>query len=183
MHLRLGKKKIIHDHFIFSRHPERYPQQHNHRECGLFSLKAVIESYYPETCHDACHYTNGRFHKMIGATRPRTIAKVLQKYNIHAEEGHLKEKKMETQINFLKKHVEEGPVILVIAHSYNKENRFNILKTLLLQHYISIRGFDDEKEVFYCYDSHTDLRENDLPVGNIAINYYDLVSYRELAGR
>ena len=32
------------DKFVLPEHPQKYSQQHNKRYCGLFTLKAVVES-------------------------------------------------------------------------------------------------------------------------------------------
>jgi hypothetical protein len=89
---------------------------------------------------------------------------------------------MLSKIDFLKKHIEDGPIIIIIAHAYTKRNIFNLFKAVFQRHYLSIRGYDEEQEVFYCYDSHTPLKENDLLVGNIKLHYQDLITYRDFAG-
>jgi len=89
---------------------------------------------------------------------------------------------MPGKIDFLKNHLKKWPVIILISHAYTKRNTFNIRKSLIAQHYISIRWYNEEEEIFYCYDSHTELKENDLPIGNIKLHYQDLITYRNFAG-
>ena len=88
---------------------------------------------------------------------------------------------MQTQIDFFKRHLEDGPIIIIVSHAYTRGDMFSIKRSILDQHYISIRWYDDEKETFYCYDSHTTMRENDLPVGNLKLHYEDLITYRDFA--
>jgi hypothetical protein len=71
---------------------------------------------------------------------------------------------------------------VLVSHAYTKRYKFNIIRAILAQHYLSLRWYDDKKEVFYCYDAHTDIREKGLPVGNIEMNYRDLLRYRNRAG-
>jgi hypothetical protein len=172
---------VIHHHFIYKKHPERYPQQHNFTDCGLFSVKAVIESYFSNIHQIAKKYALSKRQRIIGISIPRQLANICKRYSLDTEYNACKYSSMTELVNFLKNHIQKGPVIILISHAYNKENRYNIIRSFIFQHYISIRGYDDEKEVFYCYDSHTDLRENILPIGNIELPYCDLVSYRKLA--
>ena len=171
----------IHNHFIYKQHPERYPQQHDHTECWLFTIKAVIESYYPELNKDPIEYTSSRFHRFIKLSTPRELSKALKKYNISYVRGKYHKKDMAPKIEFLKRHIVDGPVVILTAHAYNKRTMFSPLRAIFAQHYLSIRWYDDELEVFYCYDSHTPLREDNLPVGNIKLNYRDLITYRDFA--
>lgn len=175
--------KIHHDHFIYKQHPERYPQQHDIRQCWLFTIKAVIESYHPELNQRPVAYTISRFHRLIKFSTPKQLSKTLTKYNIPNMYGVYHRKNMLSKIDFLKKHIEDWPVIILIASTYNEKNMFNLWKVISDLHYLSIRWYDDEQEVFYCYDSHTARRENDLPVGNIRLHYQDLITYRDFAGR
>lgn len=172
----------IHHHFIYKQHPERYPQQHDHTECWLFTIKAVIESYYTELNQKPIQYASSRIHKLIKFSTPKELSKTLEKYNISHKRWIYHRKEMLSKIDFIKKHVEDGPVIVLTAHAYNKKNMFNLARAIFAQHYLSIRWYDDEKEIFYCYDSHTPLREHNLPVGNIKLSYRDLITYRDFAG-
>jgi hypothetical protein len=171
----------IHNHFIYKKHPERYPQQHDERACWLFTIKAVIESYYPELNQNPLQYATSRLHRLVRISTPGLLSKTLRKYNISHVKGKYHKKSMLPQIDFFKRHLEDGPIVIVISHAYTKGNMFSIKRYILDQHYISIRGYDDEKEIFYCYDSHTTMRENDLPVGNLKLHYEDLVTYRDIA--
>lgn len=171
----------IHHHFIYKQHPERYPQQHEERTCWLFTIKAIIESYYPELNQKPLQYASSRLQRLIKFSTPRQLSKTLEKYKIHHITGKLHKKDTLSQIYFLKKHIEDWPVVLVIAHAYTKGNMFSVKRALFDRHYLSIWWYDDEKEVFYCYDSHTTLRENNLPVGNVKLHYEDLIIYRDLA--
>ncbi|MCX6825283.1 MAG: C39 family peptidase [candidate division SR1 bacterium] len=176
------KKQIIHDHFIYKQHPKKYPQQCDLTGCGFFTIKAVIESYHPELNKKPVEYSGSRLQRVLGLSTPKQLSKILNSYDIPNTIQKYHKKSMLSKIDFLKKHIENGPVIVLIAHAYTKKNMFNLFKAIFYQHYLSIRGYDDEKEVFYCYDSHTEIRENNLPVGNIQLHYQDLITYRDFAG-
>jgi hypothetical protein len=113
---------------------------------------------------------------------PRQLSRTLEQYKIPHISGKYRRKDMPSKIDFLKKHIEDGPVIILISHAYTKKNMFCLWKMIFFQHYLSIRWYDDVQEVFYCYDSHTWRRENDLPAGNVKLHYQDIITYRDFAG-
>ena len=77
------------------------------------------------------------------------------------------------------------PVILRIGNGYTKNGGFNILKALILGHWISIWGFSDSKKVFYIYDSAAPAAQlkNDIPIGNVIRPYEDVLRDWKLGGR
>jgi len=168
------------DKFVLPEHPQIYWKQHRPWYCGLFTLKAVVESF--KNVHNSVKkYTDWFLRKIIWFMWTHGLVKILKKYWINANRGFCKLKSMVQKIDFLKNHLHNWPMIVIIAHGYNKKTNFNILQSIFKQHIISIWWYDDEKKIFYCYDSHTDRVEKDLPVWNIEIDYEDLVSYWWLA--
>ncbi len=175
-------KKMTKKIFILDKKPKKYEQQRNFRECWLFNIKAVVESFYPKTKNkEAKEYASSKIHRIIRFSLPKQLCKTLKKYNIPYTYDKCEKKEMIEKINFLKKQIKKWPIIILISHAYTKNTSFNILKAIIKQHYISIRWYNDIKEVFYCYDSHTELIESDLPIGNIKIHYQDLITYRSFA--
>ena len=69
------------------------------------------------------------------------------------------------KINLLKQKISHTPVILLISHAYTKKSKFKLINAILFQHYISIWGYNDDKKVFYVYDSGTKgtLIKKDIP--------------------
>ena len=168
--------------FIYKKKSKEYAQQKNYRECWLITVKAIIETFNSQYNKKPIQYASSRIHKIIKFSLPKQLSKILQKHNILCIYGKYKEKNIEKKIEFLKNHVKNWPIIILISHAYTKKSIFNIRRFIIKQHYISIRWYDDKKEIFYCYDSHTNLRENNLPIGNIKLPYKNLVFYRNIAG-
>jgi hypothetical protein len=53
--------------------------------CALYSLKALIEGIYPEMTQKASAYASDILSKISGFMLPRSVIKVLKKYNISHE--------------------------------------------------------------------------------------------------
>jgi hypothetical protein len=81
--------------------------------------------------------------------------------------------------------IHQWPIILLISHAYSSTRNFSFRRAFTLQHYISLRWYDDEKRIFYVYDSNTEKENHGaiLPVGNIVLDYDRLLRYRRLGGR
>lgn len=178
----MKKKLIPEERYIYKKKSKKYIQQQNTRECWLITVKAIIETFNTQYNKKASEYASSKIHKIIKFSLPKQLSKILKKHNILHIYGKCKEKDVEKKIEFLKYNVKNWPVIILISHAYTKQNIFNIRKAIIKQHYISVRWYNTQKEVFYCYDSHTELRESNLPIGNIQLPYQNLISYRNFAG-
>ncbi len=170
------------DIFILPKHPKHYPQQRDYKSCGLFSIKAIIETKHSDMNHVSWYYASSRFHEKIRISLWSHLMKSLRKHTIKANFWICTQESTEQAINFLKNKIKEWPVLITIAHSYDKKTQFSLRRTVFFWHHMTVWGYDDTKRVFYCYDSHTDVKMEWLPVGNIALDYDKLMIYRKLCG-
>lgn len=159
----------------------RYHQQKRFGWCGMYTLKNIIESFQEEidlTIHD---YAPTFWNKISWFMLPYTVIKVLQKHWFTVNKWRHKQKWFDNKISFLKNLLLKWPVILVIWHAYKSKKQFSLIKAVSVQHYISLRWYNDQDEVFYVYDSWTPSRliRKDLPIWNIAIKYKDIIKYRK----
>jgi hypothetical protein len=76
---------------------------------------------------------------MLGFSMPRQLASTMKKYGLKTKNGKLREKNEKKQIEFLKKQLTYGPVIVLVSHAYTKRYKFNIIRAILAQHYLSLR--------------------------------------------
>jgi hypothetical protein len=54
-------------------------------------------------------------------------------------------------------------------------------RSLLHWHYITVRGYDDQKQLFFIYDSNIKKRKfPDVPIGNTRFTYPELIRYRSI---
>ena len=61
---------------------------------------------------------------------------------------------------------------LTIGNGYSQTGKYSSLRRHLIAHWISIWGYDDDKKVFYVYDSYTDQKSYDkVPIGNVERSY------------
>lgn len=159
----------------------RYYQQKRFAGCGMYTLKNIIESLKNEIDLTIKDYAPTFWNKLSWFMLPWTIIKVLSKYWLQAKRWRCKIKWKINKMNFLKTLLHDWPVILVIWHAYKGKKDFNLLKAVSVQHYVSLRWYDDQKEVFYVYDSSSPKRliRKDLPVWNIELKYKDLIKYRK----
>lgn len=160
---------------------KRYNQQQKFGWCGMYTLKNVIESFSSEIDLTIKECSPTFRNKISWFMFPKTVAKVLQKNWLIASNWRCKTKWIENKINFLKKLLKKWPIIVVVWHAYKWKKDFNLFKAISLQHYMSIRWYDDAKGLFYIYDSWAPKRliKKDLPIWNLAIKYKDLIKYRK----
>lgn len=173
--------------YIVPKFPSSFPSKDERRwTCGMYTLKAVIEWYNDSQINNYKNYANDWLGRKFWYMFPRWLMKVLRQHWLSARRIHCgwinKEKKLER----LKSMLHKWPVILLIAHAYSSTRTFSFRRAFMLQHYITLWWYDDEKRIFYVYDSNTEKshhRWDTLPVGNIILDYNKLLLYRRLGGR
>jgi len=165
---------------VLSKFPSSFPLKDNHRgTCGMYSLKAVIEWYNGSQINNWKHYASNWISKKTGFMFPRSLMKVLRQNGLNARRIHCRWMNDERKIDYLKRQLKSGPVILLIAHAYNSTREFSFRRAFMLQHYITLRWYDDEKKIFFVYDSNTkrEHHKSGLPVWNIILSYDRLLMY------
>lgn len=174
-------------HFILPKFPASFPSKDNRRwTCWMYTLKAVIEWYNWSQINNYRNYASWWISRVSGYMFPWGLLKVLRQHWLHASPLHCKRMKNERKIERLKILLRKGPVILLISHAYSSKRHFSFRRAFMLQHYITLRWYDDEKRIFYVYDSNTEKSHHKgatLPVGNIVLEYHRLLQYRRLSVR
>ncbi len=173
--------------YIVPRFPSSFPSKDNRKwTCGMYTLKAIIEWYTGSQINNYRNYASGWISRKFWYMLPTWLTKVLRQLWLSAKRIHCRWMKKEKKIEVLKSLLHKWPVILLISHAYSSTRNFSFRRACTLQHYISLRWYDDEKRIFYVYDSNTEkahYKGDTLPVGNIILEYDRLLRYRRLGGR
>jgi hypothetical protein len=172
--------------YIISKFPSSFPSKDNHIwTCGMYTLKAIIEWFNDGQITHYKNYASGWFSKMTWYMLPFWLIKVLKHHWLWIQTISCRLMRRSKKIEKIKELLHKGPVILLISHAYTSKRDFSFRRALTLQHYISLWWYDDEKCVFYVYDSNTEKThyKGSMPVGNICLWYDKLLWYRRLGGR
>jgi hypothetical protein len=174
-------------YYIVPRFPSSFPSKDERTwACGMYTLKAIIEWYNNSQINNYIYYANGRLGRMTWYMLPGWLLGTLRQSWLSARRISCRWMKKEKKIDRLKSMIHDWPVILLISHAYSRTRYFSFRRAFFLQHYISLWWYDDEKRIFYVYDSNTvkdHHRGITLPVGNIILSYDSLLLYRRLGGR
>ena len=173
--------------YIVPRFPSSFPAKDNRKgTCGMYALKAVIEWYNGSQINNYRYYASNRFTRKTWYMFPGWLLKVLNQNGLPSKRIHCRWIGKEKKIEELKSLLHKWPVILLISHMYSSKRNFSLDRAIRFQHYISLWWYDDEKRVFYVYDSNvekTHHKGDTLPVGNIMLGYDKLLRCRRLGGR
>lgn len=170
--------------FILPFRPKTYPYGGN-SNCGVLTAKTILSSYGYDIGEDPNAYHPNKFAKITGWTLPGMLKRILNKNGLPVEIKFTRAS-AEEKIHLLKSLVQEGqPIVLMIGSiSPKKIATFppwaqfvpRVLSKIVL-HWITIWGFDDERRVFYVYDSSVPVGKADsVPIGNRAITYKKTVT-------
>lgn len=173
--------------YILPHYPPSFPSKDGRKgTCGMHTLKAVIEWHDPTIDREYSFYVSGYYSRLTWYMLPSWLLRVLKQHGLLAKRIHCrwasKQKKLET----LKSLLHQGPVILLISHAYSSTRNFSFRRAFTLQHYISLRWYDDHKRVFYIYDSNTHKPDTlwwEIPIGNMTLSYDTLLRCRRLGWR
>lgn len=148
--------------------------------CGQWQLKLLTSTFVDETkkavpLHEfSGDYLSARAWLML----PRTFVKKATEHWLKATSWRLRWPTTQV-LSSLKEQLitSQKPVVIVVGHGYcgNERVSNSLRKNIFLQHYVSIRWYDDEW--VYIYDS-TFPENNKLPVGNLFVPYASFLYYR-----
>ena len=160
-------------------HPKEYPYGGD-KDCGVLTAKTILSGYDLDRYANAADYHPNAFVKTMGWTTPEMLKAILNNNGLHSEIGYAQGSDS-SKVSFLKYLLQKGhPVVLMVAGvspqkvaSLPKYLRFvPIVFSKVILHWITIWGFDDERQVFYVYDSSVPLGTADtVPIGNREIKY------------
>jgi hypothetical protein len=168
---------MVAKHSLVHLRPTVYVQQ-KWMDCGAYAVKAVLNLYGVDKDLPPRKYLSSLGKIFFGFMWPSTIRRVLQKKQFSAP--ILRAKKEKRKLLVLKKHLASGhPVIVLINNPFSPMRKIKLVKKYYALHWVTLLGYDDEKRVFYIYDSltHKSKHEKGLPVGNVSMSYEDFLTY------
>ena len=151
--------------------PKKYLQQ-GMRYCGGYTIKAILSAYNLDDGRCPKEYLPLLI-KSLGFTLPGDFKKVLQKYGLKVSIQRANKFSNTEKLELLKKELNRNhPVVISIGNGYSPPGKYSSLRRHLIAHWISIWGYDDNKKVFYIYDSYADPKSYDeVPIGNVKRSY------------
>ncbi len=147
-------------------------------DCGAYAVRAVTNLYGVDKDLPPRKYLTSLGKLFFGFMWPSTISKILEKKKFKAP--LLRAINRKNKLHVLKKYLEKGyPIITLINNVYNARRERVFIKRYYALHWVTLLGYDDEKKLFYIYDSYLHKRsyEKDLPVGNVSMSYDDFLKF------
>ena len=148
-------------------------------QCGAYSVKAILSSYGKDDKKHPRDYQPNILAKYTGITRGLFIwPKVIRTYGLTAERGSARNLSDDNRIKLLKKLINNDNVVMLrVGNGFSKNGNYNSLVASFLGHWITLWGYDDEKRIFYVYDSYVPLSRCDkvIPVGNVRRTFKEII--------
>lgn len=149
---------------VVPRLPSEYPHQAG-LTCGEYNVRAVLDSlgipYRTET--------RPRFRvRALGLSFVTDLQRALTRHGVDAEVRHATDLHDESRLALLRGHIDSHePVILAIGNGHLSRVRDSAIARTLVGHFITIYGYDAERDVFFVYDPYLKGEPpHSLPAGN-----------------
>lgn len=151
--------------------PKEYLQQ-GMRHCGGYTIKAILSAYHLDDGRRPEKYLPFKI-KSLGFTTPKLLQETLKEYRFYVPIKRANKLSDDKKVEEIKKCLDRNhPVILLIGNGYSPTGKFSELRMNCLSHWITVWGYDNEKKVFFIYDSYVDKNSYDkIPVGNVKRTY------------
>lgn len=162
--------------FVLSIKPKEYLKQ-GPSHCGMYTIKGILSAYGLDEHKNPENYHPNFIGRITGATLPRTLVKVLQRYGLKAG-IKLAYGSKEDKISLLKTLLHKNrPIVLSIGNGYRQDGNYSSFRAKLVLHWITLWGYDDKEKVFYVYDSAVPKYKYDreIPIGNKKRKYDDVI--------
>ncbi len=150
---------------VVPRLPSEYPHQVG-LTCGEYNVRAVLDAFCIPYRSDQQPRLRVR---AFGLSFVSDLQRALARHGLDAEVRHATELHDESKLALLRGHIDSHePVILAIGNGHVSRNRDSALARTLAGHFITIYGYDAERDVFFVYDPYLrDEPPEPLPAGNV----------------
>lgn len=141
--------KSLSNKFILSIKPKEYLHQ-GPSHCGAYSTKGILSAYGLDVKGHPKEYHPHIFGKVTGLTfGPHYYENILKHYGLNASRKTANKLSSEEQLPLLKTLLSSNrPVMLRIGNGYITD-KYNPLVGKLQGHWITLWGYNDEKQLFY----------------------------------
>ncbi|MBI2142388.1 hypothetical protein HYU15_02785 [Candidatus Woesearchaeota archaeon] len=163
---------------ILSNKPKEYLQQGT-SHCGVYSIKAILSAYGLDNKSHPKFYHPNWFGQITGLTLGKNYyVKILKSYGIGAERKSAENLSDSEKIILLKTLLARNtPVMIRIGNGYYHSDEYKPILGKVVAHWITLWGYDDEKQLFYAYDSGMLKQHQDktTPIGNTIRTYKEIL--------
>ena len=150
---------------VVPRLPSDYPHQVG-LTCGEYNVRAVLDAFDIEYRPEKRPRLRER---VFGLSFVSDLHRVLAGHGVDAEIRHATELHDESRLALLRGHIDSHePVILAVGNGHLSRTRDSALARAVVGHFVTIYGYDAERDVFFVYDPY--LRGDPpepLPAGNV----------------
>ena len=145
--------------------PSEYPQQVG-LSCGEYNVRTVLDAF------DITYRRDERPRLLVrtfGLSFVTDLQRALARHGVDTEIRHATDLHDESRLALLRGHVDSHePVILAIGNGHLSRTRDSAFARALLGHFITIYGYDAERDVFFVYDPYLQGDPPEpLPAGNV----------------
>lgn len=163
---------------ILPNKPKEYLQQ-GPSHCGAYSIKAILSAYGLDNKSHPRFYHPNWLGKTTGLTLGKNYyVKILKSYGIDAGRKSAEGLPESEKLTLLKTLLAQNtPVMIRIGNGYYYSDEYSPALGRIVAHWITLWGYDDEKQLFYVYDSGMLERHWDktIPIGNTTRTYKDIL--------
>lgn len=145
--------------------PSDYPQQVG-LICGEYNVRALLESFGIEYRVQDRPRLRVR---LFGLAFVEDLELALERHGVDAEIHHASELHDESRLALLRGHIDSHePVILAIGNGHLSRDRDSALARAVLGHFITVYGYDADRNVFFVYDPYLEGGPPEpIPAGNV----------------
>lgn len=165
--------------FILTRKPKEYLKQ-GLSHCGVYSVKAILSAYdKDDRGHPKEYQTNWIGRNLFSfAIGQNYYDKILASYGIRSETKSAEDLPNPERIELLKTLLSKDTSVMIrIGNGFILNNRYNLIFGRIIPHWITLWGYDDDKQLLYVYDSGLPKKywSKTLPVGNTIRTYEEVL--------
>lgn len=165
--------------FILTIKPQQYLKQ-GFTHCGVYSAKAILSAFGKDIKnHPKEYHTNWIGRNLFSFARGKDyIDRIFRLHGVESETKSAQNLSDKQKLELLKKLLfQNRPVMIGIGNGYIFSNKYNPVIGKILQHWITLWGYDDNKQIFYVYDSALKRKywDKTLPVGNTTRTYKEIL--------
>jgi hypothetical protein len=158
-----------------------YPSEYNYKQvstyCGPFSTAAVVRALTGKKVDSFEFSENIGWRFFEKGTHPIGLSRQLEKQNLDVEIARLRRLTDDERLLFLQERLSQGKLIIILGEKYS------------YQHYVTLLGFNKEKQEYYVYDSLCPEGTQGLVVddngklpGNLTFNSNELLNFWRKGG-
>jgi hypothetical protein len=144
--------------------PTKYARQQG-LTCGEYNVRTIVDGF--NLSFQRLANPPGRV-KLFGFSFIRDIQKLLAVNRLSASIHHASKLDAVGKLRALTDHIDQDePVLLAIGNGHLSRDRYSPLARLFPGHFITVCGYNTEREIFYIYDPYLEgAYKEDIPVGN-----------------